>query len=139
MSFLKTAIYLALLMITFNLIVGFVGSLDIFPVESTPGTGNVDDDNILTTFTGLRGGMEGVWALATATTGIAAVGLSILTRTWIPTGVHLFSVTFWTAYTKSNSILSIGGYIPDEFLGIFFGIMVLIFIAAVIAILTGVD
>jgi len=139
MSFFKIAIYLAISMIVFNLVVGYVGSLEVFPVESIPGTGTVEENNALTTFTGLTDGMEGVWLMVTTVTGITAIGLAILTRSWIPVGLHLFSTVFWTAYTKSNSILSVGGYVPGDFLAIFFIVMMFIFLAAVIAMLTGSD
>ena len=136
-TFFKIAVYLSFVMIVFNLSIAFVGTLGAFPVEDIPGTGTVSEDSALTTFTGLTGGMEGVWLMVTTITGLGAVLLAIAVKSFIPVGVHLFSVVFWTAYIKSNSILSVGGYIPGDFLVIFLIGMIFLFIAAIIGMLTG--
>jgi len=117
MSFLRIAIYLSIAMIVFNLIIGFVGGLDAFPIETIPGTGTIEEGNALSTFTGLSGGMENVWLLVTTITGIGAILLAIATR----------------------SVLSVGGFIPGDFLSIFFVCMLFLFLAAIVGILTGGD
>ena len=139
MNFFRVVIWLSILMIVFNLAIGFVASLDVFPVESVPGTGYVEPDNILTTFTGLSGGMENLWLAITTVGLLLSIPLAILTNSLIPVGIDIFATVFWTAYIKSHTVLSVGGYIPTEFLGIFLGVMVIVFIAAIIAMLTGVD
>lgn len=136
-TFFRVAVYLSFVMIGFNLSIAFVGTLGAFPVEDIPGTGTVDESSTLTAFTRLTGGMEGVWLMVTSITGIGAIILAIAVKSFIPVGVHLFSVVFWTAYIKSNSILSVGGYIPGDFLAIFFVCMIFLFIAAVIGMLIG--
>ena len=139
MSFFKIAIYLAICMIVFNLVIGYVSSLGVFPVETIPGTGVVEESDALSVFTGLKGDVADLWLKVTTVFAIPAIGLAILTRSWIPVGLYGFSVVFWTAYTKSNSILSVGGHVPSDFLGIFFIVMMFIYLAATISILTGVD
>jgi len=139
MSFLRIAIYLSIAMIVFNLIIGFVGGLDAFPIETIPGTGTIEEGNALSTFTGLSGGMENVWLLVTTITGIGAILLAIATRTLMPVGLYLFGEIFWTAYIRSNSVLSVGGFISSDFLSIFFVCMLFLFLAAIVGILTGGD
>jgi len=91
-SFFKIAIYLAISMIVFNLVIGFVGSLQVFPVEVIPGTGVVDESDALNVFTDLGGDMSNLWLIVTTVFAIPAIGLAILTKSWIPVGLYGFSV-----------------------------------------------
>lgn len=136
-TFFRMAVYLSFAMIVFNLVIAFIGTLGAFPVEGTPGTGTVAETNALSTFTGLTGGMEGAWLLVTTITGFGAIALAIAFRQMIPIGLHLFGLVFWTSFTKANSIFSTGGFIPGEFLAIFFIGMMFLFIAAIIGMITG--
>lgn len=143
-TFFRIAIYLSIVMILFNLTVGFIGGLTnvegnpVFPVADTPGIGNVNESSILGEVTGLEDpNMNALWVSVIGIGLLGASALSILTRSLIPIGIYLFSTVFWTAYINCNSILSAGGYIPSEFLSIFFAGMIFLFIAALIGMLTG--
>jgi len=131
-------------MIFFNLVIGFVGGLTnvdgdpIFPVADTPGIGNVNESSILGEVTGLEDpNMNALWVSVVGGGILVAVVLSILTRSVVPIGIHIFSTVFWTAYINCNSILSTGNFIPSGFLSIFFVGTIFLFIAALIGMLTG--
>lgn len=137
-TFFRLSIYFSFGMIIFTLAVSFIFSLGAFPLNENPaGIQDIDDANALTVLTGLSGGMEDLWLMVTMGTGVIAIGLAILTRSMTPIGLHIFSLVFWTAYTKTNSILNMGGYLPAEFLVIFTVGMVFLFIAAIIGMLVG--
>ena len=143
-TFFRIAIYLSIVMIFFNLVIGFVGGLTntdgdpVFPVAGTPGIGNVNESSILGEVTGLEDpNMNALWVSVVGGGILVAVVLSILTRSVVPIGIHIFSTVFWTAYINCNSILSAGGFIPGGFLSIFFVGMIFLFIAALIGMLTG--
>jgi len=143
-TFFRIAIYLSVVMIFFNLVIGFVGGLTnvdgdpIFPVADTPGIGNVNESSILGEVTGLEDpNMNALWVSVVGGGILVAVVLSILTRSVVPIGIHIFSTVFWTAYINCNSILSTGNFIPSGFLSIFFVGTIFLFIAALIGMLTG--
>jgi len=137
-TFFRMAVYLSFAMIVFNLVIAFIGTLGAFDVEGTPGIGTMDETDALSVVTGLDDpNMNGLWLLLTAVAGIGAAVLAIAFRTMTPVGLYLFSLVFWTSYTKANSILSTGGYMPPEFLAIFFIGMTFLFIAAAVGMITG--
>jgi len=137
-TFFRIAVYLSFAMIVFNLVLAFIGSLNAFPVSGDIGTGTIGESNALTRLTGLTGGMEGVWLVVTSLLGLASAALAIATRSIVPIGLYIFGEVFWTAWIRSNIILSSTTLqIPGEFLGIFFICMMFLFIAAVIGMLTG--
>jgi hypothetical protein len=127
------------LAILFNVGFGLIESIDAFPLAEgdVPGRSDVDVDNVLSELTGLSDGMESVWLLITSISAVGAVGLSMLTHSVAPIGVYLFSTVFWTSWIRTQSILSVGGYIPGEFLLLITIGMIFLFIAAVIGMLTG--
>jgi hypothetical protein len=132
-------------MIFFNVAVGFVGSLTtpsgdpVFPVAGDMGiNSNVSEGTILANVTGLDNpNMANLWLSVVGLGFLGAVTLAFLTKSVIPIGIHLFSTVFWTAYIKSNSILSAGDFIPGDFLAIFLIGMIFLFIAALVGMLTG--
>lgn len=142
-TFFRVAIFFSIAMIVFNMVIGFVGSLEnpagdkVFPMRDTPGAVSADEESILSEVTGLEEpNMEALWIGIVGGGMAVALFLSWISHTLTPLGIHLFSTIFWTAWIKSNSILS-GGFIPQEFLNIFFVGMIFLFIAAVIGMITG--
>lgn len=138
-TFFRICVFLCFGMIIFTIGISFVQGLGIFPYQDPIGQQGITEENVLTLLTGLDGGMEGVWALLTLGTGLAAITLSILTNSLLPVGIYLFGTVFWTAYTKTIGIFSSGPFssLPEGFLILFTVGMIFIFLAAIIGILTG--
>jgi len=136
-TFFRVCVFLILAMLMFSLSVTFIYNLGIFPMPGNPGIEDVNDENILTRITRLKGGMEGVWLLFTTISGFGFIMLALLTQSMVPIGLYLFGAVFWTAYINVASILNVGGFIPGDFLLLFTVGLVFIFIAAVIGMLTG--
>jgi len=136
MSFFRTALYIAMGMILFNVIIGWIFSTGAFPLEGNPGM-ELTEDNALNKLTGLTGGMEYIWLAGTTLSALASIGLAILLRVITPIGIWMFGEVFWTSWIRTNSVLSMGGFLPDEFLAIFFIGMMFLFIAVIIGMLVG--
>lgn len=88
------------------------------------------------------GNMDYLWTLFTSTAVAVGAGIAIgwLTHSGLtPVAISVFSSVFWVSYIQTNSILSVGGYVPSGFLVIFFVGVVFVFIAAIINLATGVN
>lgn len=138
-TFFQTIVVFSLLAILFNIGFGIVVGIGAFPLAEaeTIGMDGVNSDNALSRLTGLDDGMASVWLLITSIAAVGSVGLSVLTHSVAPIGVFLFSEVFWTSWIRTQSILSIGGYIPGDFLVLITVGMIFLFIAAVIGMFTG--
>ena len=137
-SFFRICIMFCLLMLTFSLVANFVAGLNIFPNVTDIGMEVDDTESALTTLTGLSDpNMNAIWIGITGITFIGVVALAALTQSMIPIGLHLFGVVFWTSWIRMSSILSYGGYIPEEFLIIVTVGVMFVFIAAIIGLITG--
>ena len=110
----------------------------IFPVDAPAGQRDLDESNALEGLTGLSDPtMQGMFVIVTTLAGITAVALAAATNQVAPIGVYLFGEVFWTSYIRLNSIVTAGGYVPVEFVTIFFVATLFLFIAAVIGMFTG--
>lgn len=127
-----------LLMLTFSLLSNFVTGLGIFPNVEDIGIDADSDSNVLSTLTDLSDPTMGaIFIGVTGITFLFAVGLSTLTRTITPIGLHLFGLVFWASWINMVHIFSAGGYIPESLILVGTVGVMFIFIAAVIGMLTG--
>ena len=125
-------------MLTFSLVANFVAGLGIFPNVTDIGMEVDDTESALTALTGLSDpNMNAIWIGITGITFIGVVALAALTQSMTPIGLHLFGLVFWTSWLRMSSILSYGGYIPEEFLIIVTVGVMFVFIAAIIGLITG--
>jgi len=76
------------------------------------------------------------WASLLGITGIVAAGAAYALGSLSIIGIYLFSAIFWTNYKISLGILTVGNFIPNEFLTIFTIALVFIWVAAVIGMTT---
>jgi len=140
-TFFRIAIFLALGMIMFNLSVAFVNGLGIFDSSEAVGTGTIEGEDAIDTLSGGEfTGIDNIWDLAlygSIIGGVSAVTLAFLTHSTTPIGIYLFGAIFWTSYLSTFTIFSTGGYIPIDFLNLFHVGSILLFVAAVIGMLTG--
>ena len=137
-----TCMMFSIILIIFSIMVGFVGSLQLYPVSYEVGQ-QLDPDVDPTTenafmsyiqvITGLSGSLTNLWLFAMGVGIIAFGGLSILSGSWTPLAIYLFSSVFWTSFIKASSILS--PYLPAVFvLAITVG-FAFVYIGAVVKIL----
>ena len=137
-TFFRICIFITLGLIIFSLAINFVEGLNIFPVSGSPHSNVTGVDNALTVLTKLENPtMQGLFILVTSVTALLAVGLSYLTASITPLGIFIFGEVFWTAWIRSQVILSYGGFIPGDFLLLFTVGALFVFIAAIIGMLTG--
>lgn len=134
--FLRTAIAITAMILIFSLVANFIASFGAFPFADEAGIQLGETTDVLSAITGLNDpNMNALFIGATGLTFIGAVALCYLTKNIVPLGIHIFGVIFWTSWIRMSSILSYGGYIPLELLGIFtIGVMI-VFIAAIIGML----
>ena len=138
MSFYQKAVYISIGLIIFNLCLIFVSSIGSFGSHGDTGIEINSVGDALSVFTSLEdASMQGVFLLAVGLTGIGAVALAWLTHSITPVGIHIFSIVFWTSYTKTHILINSAGYIPFEFMIIVFVGMIFLFIAAIVGMLTG--
>ena len=137
-TFFRICIFITLGLIIFSLAINFVEGLNIFPVSGSPHSNVTGVDNALTVLTKLEDPtMQDLFILVTSVTALLAVGLSYLTASITPLGIFIFGEVFWTAWIRSQVILSYGGFIPGDFLLLFTVGALFVFIAAIIGMLTG--
>jgi len=137
-TFFHACVGFILLMLTFSLVANFVDGIGAFPHSAEIGPDIDSTDSALSTLTGLSSpSMNTIWLGVTGLTFLGAVALCYLTHSIVPIGLHLFSLVFWTSWIRMSSILSYGGYIPDNLILVFTVGVMFVFIAAIVGILTG--
>lgn len=142
-TFFRIAIYMCLGLIVFNFIIGFVHATGAFQYTSDIGedlnnTGSLIGD--ITSYSDISSMGDLLTMIGIGT--LIGVGITIATRSMIPLGISIFSSVFWASFINTHAILGVqltGGVslIPGELLTIFTVCAVLIFIAAIIGMLTG--
>jgi hypothetical protein len=135
-SFFRITVYICLALVCFNLALIFVDSLGVFPYTSASGKEITNTSSALYDFAGFSGNMNYLWGLV-LTGGIVGGVIGFLTSSFIPIGISIFSTVFWATYIRTLGIISIGGYVPGEFLIIFTVAIVFVFVAAIIGMITG--
>jgi len=135
-SFFRICVYICLLLIVFNLTWAFVHSLGAFPIGEE-GTSSERTSSVIEIFTGLSGGMLGLWGLVTGLGIVGAIGIGALMHSTTPVGLFIFADVFWVSYNGTLQIMNIGNYMPAEFLLIATVGITFLFIAAVVGMLTG--
>lgn len=135
-SFFRICIFICLLLIVFNLTWAFVHSLRVFPIGEE-GISSGRTSGVIEIFTGLSGGMLGLWELVSIL-GLAGAGaISWAIKSATPIGLFIFADVFWVSYNGTIQIMNIGNYMPAEFLLIATVGITFLFIAAVVGMLTG--
>ena len=138
-SFYQKSVYFTIIMFIFILIFNFIQALSIFGVAPIgPVIGNDPQQYTNSTF-GSIVSFQNIWSVGAGVAISGAVLTAILTGSMIAVGVYLFSVTFWTGFASMYLIFSslFIGSTMTMFLGVGFAIMLVIFIAAVIGMLSG--
>ena len=138
-TFFQIAVKFAFLAILFNIGFSFIQGIGAFPLAESDSIGinDVDNSNVLSKLTGLSDGMEDIWALFLVAGAAASIFLSWVTHSIVPVGIYIFSEVFWTSWIHTQNILTLGSYIPSDFILFFTVGMIFLFIAAVIGMLTG--
>ena len=121
----------------FTLLFNVVASTGAFDLSSAPGiqvsTAEEALGELTTVATPNMNFLFGLVAFGSA----AGLLVGWLTQSVVPVGISIFGSVFWASFIHSHSILSVGGFIPGELLLIFTVCTVLIFVAAIIGMLTG--
>lgn len=136
-TFYRMCVYICIGLLVFTLILNYVQSTDAFPIGGQAGQSITGTETALEEATDLaEPNMNYLWGIVIG--GIAA-GLVVgaITHSIVPAGLFVFSGVFWASYINTHMVLSYGGYIPGDFLMIFLVVIVFIFIAACVGILTG--
>jgi len=136
-SFYRTCVYICMVIILATLVINFIDYTGAFPVEATGGVEVESSTDALSVFTDGKFSTMDAFLLVAIGTGIAAIGLALVTHSITPIGIHLYGAIFWGSYTNALHVLNIGGYLPTEFIVIFTAGMIFVFIASIIGMLTG--
>lgn len=137
-SFFQKCIYFTVIIFIFTLLVNFIIALNIFGVVAIgPATGGDPSGYIEETFN-IKLTTTDIWSIAFGAAAIGAIGIGFLTQSTTVVGVYLFSVVFWTGFL---SMYNSFGYLfvgtMSMFFGIGFAIVLIVFIAAIIGMLSG--
>jgi len=137
-SFYQKCIYFTVIMFIFILLVNFISALDIFGVMSMgPATGSDPGNYLYETF-GLDVSTTDIWGVALGIVGLTGVATYLLTQSTTIVGITIFSVVFWTGFINMYGIIgSLFVGTLSLFLGIGFAVVLIIFIAAIIGMLSG--
>lgn len=137
-TFFRMCIYICFALMFFSLVFNFVESTGAFSSHMSMGQDIDSAGDAISSLTKLDDpDMNSIWAAVTLGSGIAAIALAWITHSVTPIGLWLFGEVFWTSWIRTQSIISIGGYLPENFILIFTVGMMFLFIAAIVGILTG--
>jgi len=103
------------------------------------GVTNVDEDNLLNTFTDFSGGMNAFFLGFVTLSLIGVVLLAWAFHSMLPIAIYFFGMIFWTSFLRAWGIFGGTGFFMEmqEFTFIFFAVTVFIFIGAIIGMITG--
>ena len=139
-TFFRTCVYICIGIIIFTLCINVANGLmeDFYPMTLEGGSSGINQSNALSKVTGLDNpNMNNLWLLAIGV-GLAIGGIwSYLARSVTPIGVVLFSEVFWTSWIRMQNILSMGDWLNGDIILVFTVVVMMLFIAAVIGMLTG--
>lgn len=137
-SLFQKCTYFTILMFIFILLVNFIIALNIFGVVAIgPATGG-DPGAYADTMFHIPISTTDLWGIAFGAAALGAIGIGFLTQSTTVVGVYLFSVVFWTGFINmynSFGYLFVGTM--SMFFGIGFAVVLIVFIAAVIGMLSG--
>jgi len=136
-TFFRIAVYFCFLLLICTLMFNVVSSLGAFGFSMNPGQQIGDTDEALGDLTTLETpNMNYIIILVTSGVGVG-IFAGWLTHSIVPVGISVFGSVFWASYINTHTIISYGQYIPSELLTIFTICTGLIFIAAIVGMLTG--
>jgi len=136
-TFFRASVIIAITLLVFTLSANYILGTGAFPISGDAGK-DIDDTGALLgeTSTLSTPNMDYLWGIIIG--GIAAgIIAGALTHSVVPVGIFVYSSVFWASFIRTHSLLSWGGFIPGNFLSIFTIVIVFVFIAAVIGMLTG--
>lgn len=145
MTYYQTCMGICLGVIIFSLCVNFVNILDVFPMSYSDELPQMNSSS--TTVKGLTNvnneqvDMDNLFAVAGGLFSVGAIVILLLTKNAAILGAYLFSGIFWIAYGRAIGILLSSGLLNigamATFTGIFTIIIGLLFLGAVVGMLTG--
>lgn len=139
----QTCVYFTIIMLIFTLCINFVSFLDIFGTTEIGADVDLNDGG--ETFESISGNpISSIWECFTSAKGLAtllglggSIVVGALLRSPAVIGVGLFSTVFWASYLNMMGILSLGGFMPPQLLGIAHAVMLFIWAGAAIGMLSG--
>jgi len=137
-TFYQTSIYLCFALMIFNLAGAVVDATNAFPTDTELGQDVNSTSSALDDLTGLDDpNMNSLWALTITLAGAVAIALAWLVHSITPVGIYIFGAVFWTSWIRIQSIIGFGSYLNIEFIIMIQVVIIVLFIAAVIGMLTG--
>ena len=129
-------IVICLGLIVFNLGLGYLQSTNAFGSVSSIGDDTTTDEALAEYANLEESSMDYIWEIIF---GAALAGLFVgwLTHSVVPIGLFVFSGVFWASFINTHHVLSIGGFIPGEILGIVTILSMFVFIGACVGMFTG--
>ena len=136
-AFFRACVVICIGLIFFNLLLAYFGSTGEFGLMGGGGKQIDDTGTVLSQTTALdTGNMNYLWGLVLG--GLAFGGaIGAITHSIVPVGISIFGTVFWAGFINTHGILSYGGYVPVEFMAVFYIGAVFVFIAACVGMLTG--
>ena len=136
-TFFRICIYYCLALLVFTLLFNVINVTGAFDINVNEGLQITDTDSALGELTMLATPNMG-FLIGLIATGVAAgIVVGWITQSIVPVGIGIFGSVFWASYINTHSILSMGGYIPGEVLLIITVCTALIFVAAIVGMMTG--
>ena len=136
-TFFRICIYYCLALLVFTLLFGLINVTGAFDINAGEGLQVTDSDSALGELSTLETPNMN-YLIGLVITGVAAgIVVGWITQSIVPIGISIFGSVFWASYINTYSILSMGDFIPGELLLIITVCTVLIFIAAIVGMLTG--
>ena len=138
-TFYRMCIVICIGLIFFNLLLVYFADNGYYGLAGSGGKQIGDASTVLGDVTDLSGSeanMNYLWGLVLG--GVIIGGaIGAITHSIVPVGISVFGTVFWASFIRTHGILSYGGYIPAEFLAIFYIGAIFIFVAAIVGMLTG--
>ena len=136
-TFFRICIYYCIGLLVFTLLFNLVNATGAFDINVNEGLQVSDSDSALGELTTLETPNMN-FLIGLIATGVAAgIVVGWVTQSIVPVGISIFGSVFWASFINTHSILSTGGYIPGELLLIITVCTALIFVAAIVGMLTG--
>jgi len=140
-TFFRICVYYCLGLMVFSLLFGLINATGAFGISLDPGGSISDSGGVLGEVSTLETPSMGFLLGLVAFGGAAGLFVSWISKSIVPVGISIFGSVFWASFINLHSVLSIGGgsgpFIPAEILLIITVCTILIFIAAIIGMLTG--
>lgn len=136
-TFFRICVYYCLGLMVFTLLFNLVALTGAFDTNVDSGTSIGDTDEALGNLSNLATpNMAYIFTIVATGVGVG-IAVGYITSSIVPVGIGIFGSVFWSSYVTMHGILAIGGYIPGEILTIVTIGTVLVFVGAIIGMITG--